>query len=615
MQHIFSQLSIPRRLLFCAVLLLVGALVLLAAPAPARATPLERSPGQHDLRDLMVVRIHFATPREKRDLLARGLDILEAHHPDELVVLLFPDERDTLVAEGWEVEVDTEQTARLQHDSQVQSFPEGYRTVEEVEQFLNDMAASYPSLAALESFGVSWDHHRTSGEEGYELLALRITNQATPGPKPIFFLMATIHARELTTTEIATRFISHLLENYGTDAQVTYLLDEHEIVVVPMANPDGRKLAEQGYYQRKNTNATTGTCQLPPALSNQYGVDLNRNFSYQWGNNQGSSNNPCNELYRGSVPASEPETRALQEYITALYPDRVPPTEETPAPLGSDGLFISLHSYSELVLWPWGYTYAPAPNAEGLAQLGQRLASFNGYDPRQASRLYTAAGITEDWVYGILGIPSYTFEIGPGGGSCGGFMPPFSCLDEAAGGGFWERNLPALCYAAQAARAPYTLPAGPDVHSIEFAQSSDVFTVTAVLSGSEQIVAAAEVYLSHSPWSDGVPRMLQPVDGSFDTPDETAQLVLSGAEIAAAPRHASINTTHTITSTSEPILVLARAQNEEGVWGPLKASWLETTPQLSRVLLPLIAAPVKGQTHSLKDFAWMQQNRPALRHE
>ena len=173
---------------------------------------------------------------------------------------------------------------------------------------------------------------------------MRITNEDMPGSsiinggtitrgtKPIFFLMANIHAREITTPNIAMRFITYLLDGYDVNADATWLIDHREIWVVPTANPDGYKLVELGlkdnyggspFYQRKNAKNDADRDGLmdcpvwPPSSYQQFGIDLNRNHSFGWGP-PGSSNQPCDMTYRGLSKASETEVHALEELVLSL---------------------------------------------------------------------------------------------------------------------------------------------------------------------------------------------------------------------------------------------------------------------------------------------------------
>ena len=154
--------------------------------------------------------------------------------------------------------------------------------------------------------------------------------------------MAEIHARELTTAETAMRYAEYLIDNYSIDPDITWLLDYFRVYIVTMTNPDGRKFAELGNSWRKNTDNENGSgCVIP----NHYGIDLNRNHSFQWG---GVETDPCNINYQGPSAVSEPETQAIQNFVLTLFPDQRGPGDSEPAPLNTTGTFISLHSYDGL---------------------------------------------------------------------------------------------------------------------------------------------------------------------------------------------------------------------------------------------------------------------------
>jgi carboxypeptidase T len=557
------------------LLFLLGALYLsmLAGLMPRSA------PAASDSAPL-VVRIRAASEEDRRRLAATGIDLLEMLEGEDRFALVTPAERDALLAEGWEVQPDAVQSALLRRSS-LADFDPAYRSVEQTEQLLRDLVAQYPSLASLVDYGDSWDKTQPEGRPGYDLLALRITNSAIGGPKPTFFLMAAIHARELTTSELATRFAQLLLEGYGADPDISWMLDEHEVVIVPIANPDGRKIAEQGLYQRKNLNdSAPGTCPQPATIGLQEGVDLNRNSSHAWGTVDSPDLSPCYAVYPGTSAASEPETAALQALIAQIYGVRPSPGAGQAASENSDGVLITLHSYSNLVLWPWGHTNAQAPNAAGLARLGQQLAAFNGYTPYQSINLYPTSGTTDDWSYAALGLASYTFEVGPSGGACGGFMPPYSCLDGGSGGSFWPKNRPALLYALRVARAPYSQPGGPQASIDSLVRSGSSVTITVSLDGRGQAVQAAELSLGGSTYRGAASIALQPSDGAFDEPLEQASAVFA-------------------TDLGVDTYLLARGQAVNSLWGPPDAAWLPDPqappPQQQRLWLPIMASDLPPQ--------------------
>lgn len=336
------------------------------------------------------------------------------------------------------------------------TFYGGYHTPLGHEQHNAAVAKAFPNLVSLLDIGDSWK--KTNGTGGHDIQALCITKKQagdcalnTTGKKPKFILHAQIHARELSTGELAYRWIDHLVNSYGKDAEVTALVDSRELWVVPMANPDGVDIVASNpskpILQRKNAN-NTSDCGLGST-----GVDLNRNSSFQWDVNEGG---PCDETNPGSGPASEPETLAIQGLVNRITRDTKGGVDD-PATAETNAVFISLHSYGNDILAPWGYTNDAAPNRAALVALGKKMAVSNGYPVTTGDGGvgYFAPGATDDWAYGTRGLPAYTFEVGPGSGSCAGFLPSYTCMDST----FWPKNKGAFMYAAKAAAKPYgTLP-------------------------------------------------------------------------------------------------------------------------------------------------------------
>lgn len=497
----------------------------------------------------VVARVTITSTVDVRRFTALGLDLLEYREKDDYFILTTDIQLTQLQSAGWDIRVDEAQTARLRR-AQPAPFNNGYHTVAETRALLVDEAGNHPTLARVFTYGLSY--------EGRDLFGIRLTNQHITGTKPTLFLIAAIHARELSTTELALRFVDYVLSNYGVDGDATWLLDDHLIVIVPSANPDGRAIAEQGYYQRKNTDpAGGGSCSNPPSVSDQSGVDLNRNADFKW-NSIGTESNPCGQTYPGLSGSSEPETVALQNLIRSLFPDQRGPGDNDLSPITTTGVLLTLHSFGDLVLYPWGWTDAAAPNQAGLDKLASKFASYNGFTYGQSTILYPTSGTTDDWSYGELGIASFTFEVGNAGGECGFFDPPFYCLDGGADGAFWPRNLPAFLHAARIARAPYALAQGP---------AADALNVTPLITGAVRISAAlneqfsggqvisrAEYYLDIPPWRGGLGLPLSAADGAFDSASENAV----GLALPLQGRH----------------LIYVRAQDIDGNWGPVRAQWV-----------------------------------------
>ncbi len=516
--------------------------------------------------DTPVVAAVYADPQALAAL-GSELDIWEVHPAQGYVVaMLWPAQVTDLRARGYRVVLDEVKTAALTRPQRmlpaqtmgIPGYP-CYRTVEETFATATSLVATYPDLATWIDIGDSWEKTQAGGEPGYDLMVLRLSNAAMAGPKPKVFVLSSIHAREYAPAELITRFAEYLLENYGVHPDVTWLLDYHEIHLLLQANPDGRKKAETGLLWRKNTDNDDGC-----AYASSWGTDLNRNFSFHWGCCGGSSPHPCNEVYRGSAAASEPETQAIQTYVRALFPDQRGDALSAAAPVTATGVFLDIHSYSELVLWPWGFTSDVPPNGPALQTLGRKLAYFNGYEPWQAMMLYTTDGTTDDFAYGELGLAAYTFEIGTRF-----FQPCASFLSTIL-----PENLPALLYAAKVARTPYQTPAGPDVLNLTLNTRAAVLTQTTVLTATlddtryrdsylepVQSIVAAEYYINTPPWVTTTTPLAYPMaalDGTFDASVEVVSAPLD-------PENLNVGRN----------LIFVRGQDAAGNWGAVSAIFVE----------------------------------------
>lgn len=442
------------------------------------------------------------------------------------------DEVRALRAKGLGLQVDPVLSAALQAASRparakgIAGFG-CYRTVAETSERLRALSELHPQLVEIVDLGPGWEAQAglTGGER---LTVLRLGRRDRPGPRPSLFAMSAVHAREYTTAELMLRFAESLLDGYGRDADASWVLDHHDIHLLVQANPDGRKQAETGALWRKNTNQAY----CGPTSSSR-GADLNRNFPRSWGSvNGGSSGNVCASTYRGPAPASEPETRAIVAYVRSLFPDRRGPGDAEPAPIDTQGLFLDVHSYSELVLWPWGTTLQRAPNGDALEQMGRRFAWFNGYTPQQSVSLYPTDGTTDDFAYGELGVPAFTFELGTA------FFQDCGSFEQRV----LPDNLAALRYAMRLLHAPYEFGFGPEVVELrvqpDLALPGETIRLSAQVDDTRssaiggalpaQNISGARVYRGELPWQQGAQGLaLQAEDGALDSPRETLSLELS----------------------------------------------------------------------------------------
>ena len=453
-----------------AALLSAAMVAALGNPPPAHATPGATRPAPGDA---LLWSVAFTDPMHLSSL-ADSLDIWDVDHAaGSAKVMLSRSQAIDLSEQGEKLSL-TERRPQgalvgsaAEHDEvgRIPGFT-CYRTVDRIGSDMHALAAAHPNLAAWRDIGDSWDKIHPAEPEGHDIHALVITNRESKAHKSKLMVVAALHARELVTAEIAARFGEYLVARYGADPDVTWLLDYNEIHIVPVANPDGRRFAEQLFYWRKNTNSSDG-CPLHSPGSYGYGVDLNRNFGLRWNactSDGCSSDDPCSPTYRGSGPASEPETRFLRDYGSRLFPDQRPSSIESSAPITATGILLSLHSYGELVMFPWGWTDAPTPNDSGLRATGARLAEPLGYRSCQigeAGCLYQVDGGLEDWAYGSLGIRVYRQSSGTE------FFQSCTYFEER----ILHPALDSLTLAAKYSRMPYALSVAPQVNRVDLSQS------------------------------------------------------------------------------------------------------------------------------------------------
>jgi murein tripeptide amidase MpaA len=274
-----------------------------------------------------------------------------------------------------------------------------FKTWDEVNAKMNELAALRPDLVRIETAGQSL--------EGRDIRAIRITGPGDPSSRPAFYIEGCQHAREWITPMNVMYIAEQLTSGYDTDAEIKKLLDRCEFIIVPVVNADGYVYTwTTQRFWRKNRRDNGG---------GEFGVDLNRNWGYGWGG-EGSSGNPDSETYRGPAPFSEPETQVVRDYIVAN--PRITMT-------------LDVHSYSQLILSPWGYTEDLPPDAALFDNLNTVLqdgiASVHGlvYPAGPTyTNIYPASGITQDWAYGERGILSWGVELRPANADEGGFAPP-----------------------------------------------------------------------------------------------------------------------------------------------------------------------------------------------
>ncbi|MFH8607943.1 M14 family metallopeptidase [Streptomyces sp. NPDC018029] len=289
-----------------------------------------------------------------------------------------------------------------------------YHNYAEMTAEIDQRIAAHPNLMSKRVIGKSY--------QGRDIVAIKISdNVGTDEAEPEVLFTHHQHAREHLTVEMALYLLRELGDDYATDARVKKMVDEREIWIVPDVNPDGGEydIATGSYRSwRKNRQ--------PNAGSSNVGTDLNRNWAYRWGCCGGSSGSTGSETYRGPSAESAPEVKVVSNFVRSRV---VGGKQQLRAS-------IDFHTYSELVLWPYGYTYSDTgpgltqDDRDAHAAVGRKMAASNGYTPQQSSDLYITDGSINDWLWGSQKIFSYTFEMYPSSAGGGGFYPPDEVIER-----------------------------------------------------------------------------------------------------------------------------------------------------------------------------------------
>jgi len=288
----------------------------------------------------------------------------------------------------------------------------------ETEQELASIEKTYPNIAKVHVIGTSLEDRNIS--------AIKISDHvgSEENEGELLFL-GCHHAREWISVEVPLMLAKFLTDNYNTNPDIQALVDNSEIWIVPIVNPDGLEYSIYVYrYWRKNRRDNgDGT----------YGVDLNRNYAFRWGfDNLGSSPDSISQSFRGQSPFSEPETQAIHELVSKH----------------DFKALVSYHNFSQVILYPWGYKAGPSQIDDLLNNLSQamseRIQAVHGriYDyGRASSTLYLTNGDTTDWALGVYTIPSFTIELPPLDTPQGGFFNSEGDIQS-----IFEENLPASTY-------------------------------------------------------------------------------------------------------------------------------------------------------------------------
>lgn len=336
--------------------------------------------------DAMIVRFDL-TDSMKTYLKANEFDITGVNYKTmEIEALLTDSELSLIKAQKANIKFSFPQNLVVAPDSE-------YKNPEEIEDFVVEIHAKYPDITELKVIGKTL--------EGRDIYAIKISDNAKiDEAEPTMLVNAMHHAREVMTPEITTDMIDYLTSNYGKNAEVTSWVNNSEIWVIPMFNLDGNnKMWMQDSMWRKNTR-------------NGHGVDINRNYPAGWNSCNGSSARESAQDYRGTAPASEPETQAMMNFVASVKP-----------------VFnISYHSYSEIVIYPFGCRPRKTPAEEAVEAIGAEIGKKIDYKPGTAwELLYNADGGDIDWMYTEHQVIPYVIEVNS---TWDGFHPNYAKMRD-----------------------------------------------------------------------------------------------------------------------------------------------------------------------------------------
>ncbi|MFH0794329.1 MAG: M14 family metallopeptidase [bacterium] len=275
-----------------------------------------------------------------------------------------------------------------------------YHTYEETIAELDALAAAHPGLVQVLSIGTT--------HEGREIRGVKISdNVSQDEDEPEFVVTCLQHAREWITVEAGLGIAHHLADNYSTDSQVRNIVDNAVIYVFPDSNPDGHvRTVNVERLWRKNRI---------PNYNGTFGVDINRNFDGFWGIGSAADPTTSSDTYQGPGPFSEAESAALRDFVASRSRLVV---------------LWNIHSYGQMILYPFAYSTTPPPNVAVYSQIanlirdGINAVNSMGYVAGQWSVAlgYQGSGATEDWFYVKTGVPAIGTELRPTGSP--GFILP-----------------------------------------------------------------------------------------------------------------------------------------------------------------------------------------------
>lgn len=409
---------------FAGLILLVSAIGWPGLVSAQELTQFAQAKAVYQRQDYRVYRVTWETEAQKNSLLGADVDLLHVDQRKKQAYLRAPA---TAVPLRWlrqqlhvtEDKAHTEKVRTLARAATFSADAGAYHTYAELQTELTSLVASNPEKARL---------HRLATIEGKDILAIEISNPLTAAEtKPEVIVLGCHHAREWISVEIPLLLARELLGvNPDADPAFQAIAARARVWIIPMVNPAGHDFTVRvDRLWRKNLrNNGDGT----------FGVDLNRNYGGPKWDGPGSSSDTSSDTYRGPAPFSEVETQTVRNLVTKRHQE------------GRLRGVLSYHSFSQLVLFPWGYTTDSAdPILASLASQYAARIPGRAYEAQQASRLYIANGDLGDWVWQATaqrrgtGVPPLTVELRPREMDEGGFILPEDQIEPT-----WRENKPAI---------------------------------------------------------------------------------------------------------------------------------------------------------------------------
>jgi len=350
----------------------------------------------------------------------KNLDFASMAIKDYMDAILIDEQISQIISEGYQIEI-------LQRESDLigTSIDSQYHTYEETIEHLKNIEKIYPFLAKTYIIGVSTQFN-------FPIYALKISDNVETNEEEIAILIDGMHhAREPMGNEVCLSFIDYLLSRYGSDKKVTKWVNEYEIWVIPILNPEGYKYIVDNNlsypWWRKNLRDNNNNGKVDPDYD---GVDLNRNYDLNW--NYGGSPDPSDWQYRGLYPFSEAETKAKRNLV--LKKNFV--------------ISVTYHSYGEVVLYPWSWPGSgdSAPDHQLIQEIASEMAKRIKDEKGEGTYSYRPAyGANQSlcWMYGVEGVLEFLVELGTS------FIPHGSKIKSVV-----NSNLEGLFYILERASGP-----------------------------------------------------------------------------------------------------------------------------------------------------------------